>query len=250
MHNDILTTELLDSRSKPVDQLSDKDALIWMLNNQAESFNALKGQLNEIEIAVGQIYKHLKKSTLGRIIYCGAGTSARIGVQDGTELFPTFGWPKKRVGFIVAGGKSSIFEAIENAEDNSEKVLNSILDGPVVNYNDVLIALAASGNTPFTCQVVQEANKLGALTLGISNNLHSKLLNLSNLQIFLDTGPEVVAGSTRLKAGTSQKVCLNLISTLLMSKMGRIKNGYMSHMVATNKKLRQRKNKINKLLSQ
>lgn len=248
MKDNILTTEILDNRSKPIDKLNDKDALACMLNNQAESFLAIQNQLTKIKSIVVQIYQHLKKSSKGRIIYCGAGTSARIGVQDGTELYPTFGWPKNRVGFVIAGGKSSIFESIENAEDNSENVLNSILDGRVVDSNDVILAIAASGNTPFTCQAVKEANNLGALTLGIANNLDCKLLNLSKLNIFLDTGPEIIAGSTRLKAGTSQKVCLNLISTLLMVKMGRIKNGYMSHMVATNNKLRLRKNKINKIL--
>jgi N-acetylmuramic acid 6-phosphate etherase len=239
-------TEKLDKRKKPIDQLNDQEALKVMLNSQAESILAVRNNLENLENIVLEIYCHLSKSDEGRIIYTGAGTSARIGVQDGAELYPTFGWPRNRVGFLIAGAKKALFESIENAEDNILKVLDGI-DGDTVCEKDVIIALAASGNTPYTCEVTKKSNQLGALTLGIANNKECKLLNESKLKVFLDTGPEVVSGSTRLKAGTSQKICLNLISTLLMSKFGRIKNGYMSHMVATNEKLRLREKEINKL---
>ena len=190
------------------------------------------------------IYDHLSKNNESKIIYAGAGTSARIGVQDGAELFPTFGWPRERIAFLIAGNKKALFESVENAEDNVSSGLNR-LD---ISNKDVVIGIAASGNTPDTCKVIEKSNEIGALSVGISNNNDSELLRISKLKIFLDTGPEVLAGSTRLKAGTAQKICLNLISTLLMSKFGRIKNGHMSHMVASNKKLRLRQKKIHQLL--
>ena len=249
MTDDTPITEKLDSRKKPIDQMNDYEALLSMLDSQSESIVAIRNMLNNIEKVVFEIYTHLKKSNQGRIIYCGAGTSARIGVQDGTELFPTFGSPKNRVDFLIAGGKTSLFEALENAEDNTKNVLSGVVGGFDISKHDVLIAITASGNTPFTCRAAKDAKKLGALTLGISNNKNSILFEHSKLKIFLNTGPEILAGSTRLKAGTSQKICLNLISTLLMSKLGRIKNGHMSHMVATNQKLRLRQSKIKETLN-
>ena len=110
--------------------------------------------------------------------------------------------------------------------------------------DDVIIVLAASGNTPFTCKVLKEANKKNALTIAISNNPSGKLLQFGKYQIILDTKEELIAGSTRLKAGTAQKICLNIISSLVMVKMGRVKNGKMSHMLPTNQKLRDRKIRI------
>ena len=242
-------TENLDNRKQPIDQLNDQDALMVMINSHAESILAVKKNIENIANIVLEIFEHLSNSEEGRIIYVGAGTSARIGVQDGAELYPTFGWPRKRVAFLIAGGKKALFESIENAEDNIYSVLEEIEGNPVCE-KDVIIALAASGQTPYTCEVVTKSNELGALSLGISNNNDCALLNNSKLNIFLDTGSEIISGSTRLKAGTSQKICLNLISTLLMSKFGRIKYGQMSHMVPTNKKLRVRQKIINELLKE
>ena len=237
-------TEYLDNRKKPIDQVNDEDALKVMLNSHAESIEVINSVLKDIQKATIQMYDHLSKTKDSKIIYAGARTSARIGVQDGAELYPTFGWAREKVGFLIAGNKQALFESIENAEDR----VDSVLDEVVVSSQDIVLALAASGNTPYTCKVVEEANKIGALTIGISNNRDGKLLTISKLKICLDTGSEIVAGSTRLKAGTAQNICLNLISTLLMSKFGRVKNGQMSHMVVTNNKLRIRQKVINKLL--
>jgi len=177
------------------------------------------------------------------LIYAGAGTSGRIGVQDGVELLPTFSWPQKRLDYIIAGGKKAILKSIENAEDDTHQAIDMVLKKSV-SSQDVVIALAASGNTPFTCKILEEANKIGALTIGISNNPNGNLLKFADSKIILDTKEEVIAGSTRLKAGTAQKICLNIISSLVMIKMGRVKNGKMSHMLPTNQKLRDRKIRI------
>ena len=192
--------------------------------------------INSIELAINQIYDHLVINTKGRLIYVGAGTSGRIGVQDGVELFPTFNWPKHRLEYILAGGNKAIFNAIENAEDDTLKAVEATSE-KFINSQDVVIGLAASGNTPFTCKVMEEARKKGALTIAISNNPKGHLLKFGQVQIILDTKEEVISGSTRLKAGTAQKICLNIISSMVMTKMGRVRNGMMSHMVPTNKKL-------------
>ena len=184
----------------------------------------------------------------GKIIYAGAGTSIRIAVQDGVELYPTFGWPTKRLGFIIAGGKQALTKSVENAEDDIIDAKKQFMNLDVTK-KDIIICLAASGNTPFSCKVAEIANDKGVFTIGISNNPRGKLLNHTKFKLILDTGSEVVAGSTRLKAGSAQKICLNMISTLLMIKLGRVKNGQMSHLVATNAKLRDRKKRIIDLIT-
>ena len=139
----------------------------------------------------------------------------------------------------------NISAAVENAEDDVLEAKKNTLE-KVINSEDVVIGLAASGDTPFTCKVLEESNKTGALTIAISNNPKGEILNFGQCQIILNTKEEVISGSTRLKAGTAQKICLNTISSMVMVKMGRVKNGVMSHMVPTNEKLRQRKERINK----
>ena len=196
-----------------------------------------------IEIATDKIYQHLNLNPKGRLIYVGAGTSGRIGVQDGVELLPTFSWPKSRLDYILAGGKAALLNSIENAEDDILEATKIVLTKSI-NSEDVIIGLAASGNTPFTCKVLEEANKKNALTVAISNNPSGKLLEFGKCQIILDTKEELIAGSTRLKAGTAQKICLNIISSLVMVKMGRVKNGKMSYMLPTNQKLRDRRLRI------
>ena len=244
MKKNIPATELLYPKSKPLDQLSMSDGASLMINEQIKAAIEVKKVLKSIEFAIDKIYNHLKLSANGRLVYTGAGTSGRIGVQDGVELFPTFNWPKRRLDFIIAGGNKAILNAVENAEDDilAAKIITSKKS---INSEDVVIGLAASGNTPFTCKVLEESNKKGAFTIAISNNPKGKILNFGQCQIILNTKEEVISGSTRLKAGTAQKICLNIISSMVMVKMGRVKNGIMSHMVPTNAKLRQRKFRIN-----
>ena len=189
----------------------------------------------------------MAKNRKSSLIYIGAGTSGRIGVQDAVELYPTFSWPKNRIKFIIAGGKRGVTNSIEDSEDDVSKARGEIKKIQNIK-NDVVIGISASGNTPFTVQALSIAKKKGALTIGISNNLNSPLLKTSELKIFLNTGREVVAGSTRLKAGTSQKVCLNLLSTLLMVKLKKVKDGRMINLKPLNKKLRERMKNIKKYL--
>ena len=233
-------TELLYKKSKPIDKLNTLDGINLMINEQRRAIIELKSATESIEEAINKIYNHLSENKEGRLIYVGAGTSGRIGVQDGVELFPTFNWPHNRVDFIIAGGSSAILKTVENAEDNIELANDAVMNKSLSSH-DVVIGLAASGNTPFTCKVMKEAYERKALTISISNNPEGNILKFGKIKIFLDTQEEVIAGSTRLKAGTAQKACLNIISSMVMIKMGKVKNGYMIDMVPTNEKLRKRK---------
>ncbi len=175
----------------------------------------------------------------GRLAYAGAGTSGRIGVQDGAELPPTFNWPRDRLVMLMAGGMAALTQAAEGAEDRDDMARQDVsaagIGGP-----DVLLAAAASGATPYTVACVSAARSAGALTIGIANTPGAPLLVASEYAILVETGPEAVAGSTRLAAGTAQKVVLNLFSTLLMIRMGRVYRGQMVNMQARNAKLRRR----------
>ncbi len=243
MKKNIPKTELLYKKSKPIDQLDLLDGVQLMLNEQKKASDAVKKSSKEIKFAINQIYEHLVKYDKGRLIYVGAGTSGRIGVQDGVELFPTFNWPKDRLEFIIAGGTKAILNSIENAEDDVNKA-NEVVHKKSIGFKDVVIGLAASGNTPFTCKVLEKSYSKNALTIAISNNPNGDIFNFGKINIKLDTKEEVIAGSTRLKAGTAQKICLNIISSMVMLKMGKVKNGLMNDMVPTNQKLRKRKKTI------
>lgn len=181
----------------------------------------------------------LRLGASGRLVYVGAGTSGRIGVQDGVELTPTFNWDPARVAYLMAGGDGALLRSVENAEDDAagarERIAVLALTGA-----DVVIGVAASGATPFTVAAVEAAREAGALTIGVANNPGAPLVAAAEIGVTIDTGAEVVAGSTRMKAGTAQKVALNLFSTMTMIRLGRVYRGMMVHMRATNAKLRLR----------
>ena len=162
-------------------------------------------------------------------------------------MYPTFGWAKQRFEFILAGGKKALTTSVENSEDAKETAMH-YLKKLKVSEKDVVIGVAASGNTSFTCQVLKEAYNMNALTIGLTNNPNGDLIKYSKYYIFLDTGEEVITGSTRLKAGTSQKICLNIISSIVMTKLGFVRDGLMINLVPSNKKLRKRKISINNYL--
>ena len=241
-------TESNLNKNNYIDKLKDKEALELIINNQYESFKALKKAIPDIITSVNEIYKRLKKSSSGRIVYVGAGSSGRIGDQDGVELYPTFGWDKNRLDYVIAGGEKALINSVEGAEDNEIDGKNQVSQKKIT-AEDVIIGIAASGSTPFTISFIKEARKRGALTIGISNNVNTSIQKFSEIGITLDTGAEVISGSTRLKAGTSQKICLNAISTMLMIKFKKVKNGQMVFMKDSNKKLKLRRKRINILLN-
>jgi len=175
----------------------------------------------------------------GRLAYAGAGTSGRIGVQDGAELGPTFDWPAERLLFLMAGGEAALIRSAEGAEDRADTAELDVHSAGL-GARDVLVGIAASGSTPYTVTCVRAARSAGALTIGVANSPGSALLEAAEHPILIETGPEVVAGSTRLKAGTAQKAVLNLFSTAVMTQLGRVYRGQMVDMLASNDKLRRR----------
>jgi N-acetylmuramic acid 6-phosphate etherase len=179
----------------------------------------------------------------GRLAYAGAGTSGRLAVQDGAELMPTFSWPQERLLLLIAGGRDALVQSVEGAEDGSEEAIR-LVRRYEMETRDVLIAVAASGTTPFTLACLREAKQRGALTIAIANNRDTPLLAEAGHPIWLDTGPEPIAGSTRMKAGTAQRIALNLLSSLVMIRLGRVYRGLMVDLKAVNKKLIRRSEKI------
>jgi N-acetylmuramic acid 6-phosphate etherase len=172
----------------------------------------------------------------GRIIYVGAGTSGRLGLLDSVELHPTFSWPRDRVVALLAGGTAAVHEAVEGAEDDRERGgrdLAALGPGPY----DVVLLLAASGATPYTLGALAAARSAGAFTVGIANNPDSPLAAEAEVGIVLDTGPEVISGSTRLKAGTAQKIALNSFSSAVMVKLHKVFGNLMVDVRPTNVKL-------------
>jgi len=175
----------------------------------------------------------------GRLVYAGAGTSGRLAVLDAVELVPTFSWPRERALCLIAGGPSAVLQAVENAEDEAEAGARDMGTVPV-GCEDVAILVAASGRTPYTLGALAKAREAGALTVAIANNAEAPLLLDADIAISLPTGPEVVAGSTRLKAGTAQKIALNTLSTALMVRLHKTHGHLMVDVKATNAKLRER----------
>ena len=240
------TTESLPRQSRWLDQLDDAEAMAIMAEDQQLAAAAVHTSIDSITQAAIAVYAKLAAHPESRLFYAGAGTSIRIGVQDGVELSPTFDWPEDRTGFIIAGGEAALTRSVENAEDDAETAATSVAEQ--ITKNDVLIGIAASGTTAFTLKAVEAASSLGALTIGVANNANTPLTAMADYGITLLTGAESVAGSTRMKAGTSQKICLNLISTLVMVRMGRVQNGVMSAMRPANAKLRDRQKRIDAFL--
>lgn len=172
----------------------------------------------------------------GRLFYIGAGTSGRLGILDASEIPPTFGMPHDRVIGIIAGGDGAIRKAVEFAEDHTKQAWKD-LQAYDITQNDVLVGIAASGTTPYVLGGIGDAKKNGLLTAGITNNPGSPLALLADIPIEVEVGPEFVTGSTRMKSGTSQKLVLNMISTALMIKIGRVKGNKMVDMQLSNNKL-------------
>ncbi len=172
----------------------------------------------------------------GRLLYAGAGTSGRLGVLDSVELGPTFGWPAERAVAMLAGGAPAMFVAVEGAEDDRERGAADLLArGPT--RNDVLLAIAASGATPYVLGALDAARSAGALTIGLANSPGAPVASQAEIGIVLDTGPEVISGSTRLKAGTAQKIALNSFSSSLMVRLNKVYGNLMVDVRATNAKL-------------
>lgn len=232
-----MATEEVDPRFADLDAWSLQSAMEAMWEGQLAAVAAVGRALPAITAAANAATEVL--GDRGRLIYVGAGTSGRVAVQDGAELTPTFAWPRDRVHFIIAGGPSAFVASIEGAEDDAADAIKQI-DAAQLSEHDVVIGVAASGTTPFTVAALQRADKCGAVTIGIASNDGTPLLTSAKYPVLVETGRELIAGSTRMKAGTAQKIVLNLISTGIMLRLGRVYRGMMVNMQATNVKLKRR----------
>ena len=227
-------TEIVSPRYTGIDAWEPSEILEALIEGQLAAVAAVRAARRAIEQAALATEARLREG--GRLVYAGAGTSGRLAAQDGAELSPTFSWPKERVLFLLAGGEGALIEAVEGAEDRPEHGADLVRENGI-GPTDVLIALAASGTTLFTLACLREAKLRGALAIGIANNAKTPLLTEADHGIWLDTGPESIAGSTRMKAGTAQKATLNLLSSLVMIRLGHVYGGLMVDVQASNKKL-------------
>ncbi len=220
---------------RDLDSWSLEQSLRAIIDSNRRAIDAVAASLPELGRAATGLAERLGRG--GRLVYIGAGTSGRLALQDAAELSPTFGFDKTLV--LMAGGSDAGSRAEEGAEDDQESALQAV-DRAAVESGDAVIGLAASGRTPFTLAGVSEARRRGAFTVGIANNAGSPLLDTAEVGILLDSGPEVLAGSTRMAAGTAQKVVLNALSTSVMAKLGGAYGNLMVGMRPRNAKLRQR----------
>ena len=233
----LLATEQPSTQHPDLDLLNTPELLAALLDDQAGALRAVQAAALAIAVAIDLTAERLLLG--GRLVYLGAGTSGRLGVLDGVELLPTFSWPPERLVTLIAGGQRAMFRSAEGAEDDREAGERD-LRAARLSRHDVLIALAASGTTPYVLGGVEYARSVGALSIGISNNPGSPLLLLAQVAITLDTGPEVISGSTRLKAGTAQKMTLNALSSAVMVRLDKVYGNLMVDLKVSNAKLRRR----------
>ncbi|WP_297798286.1 N-acetylmuramic acid 6-phosphate etherase [uncultured Eudoraea sp.] len=216
-------------------ELMNTESILKNINNEDKKIaGAVQKSIPQITKLVNALENRFYEG--GRLFYIGAGTSGRLGVLDASEIPPTYGMPHDRVIGLIAGGDSAIRKAVEFAEDDTEQAWLD-LKAYDISAKDVLVGIAASGTTPYVLGGIREAKAHGILTAGITNNPGSPLATSSDISIEIDVGPEFVTGSTRMKSGTSQKLVLNMITTALMIRVGRVKGNKMVNMQLSNNKL-------------
>ncbi|MBP1045111.1 N-acetylmuramic acid 6-phosphate etherase [Enterococcus sp. BWM-S5] len=232
-----LTTEARNPRTQNIDQLRTLD-MVQMINDEDKKVaEAVEKVLPEIAAAVDAMTERFISG--GRMIYCGAGTSGRLGALDAIELTPTYSVSPDRAFGILAGGKDAMFTAVEGAEDSKELAIED-LKKVHLNKNDVVIAIAASGRTPYAVSAIEYGNELGALTISVTCNAAGLMNQIAQIGVAPVVGPEVITGSTRMKSGTAQKMVLNMLSTGVMVRSGKVYQNLMVNVQPTNLKLIQR----------
>lgn len=232
-----LTTEKRNERSMNLDTLSTEQVIRLMNEEDAVVPKAIEQIVPTIAKAVDAITARFKKN--GRLIYIGAGTSGRLGVLDAVECVPTFGVPPEKVVGVIAGGDRAMYRAVEGAED-SPTLGQQDLTALSLTKEDVVVGIAASGRTPYVIGALTYANEVGAETIALSCNQDAEISAFANIAIEVIVGAEVLTGSTRLKAGTAQKLVLNMLSTASMIGIGKVYNNLMVDVQPTNEKLRVR----------
>lgn len=233
----MLKTEMRNPRTYNIGEMPTYDIIKIINEENSNVIAAIDKALPEIEKACDAAADTIKNA--GRVFYIGSGTSGRLAVCDAAECPPTFGVPYDLFNGIIAGGEQCMFKAAENAEDNPEMSVND-LKSRNFNSKDILIGISASGSAAYVISAIKYAKSAGARTVSITNNPDTEMGAIADINICADTGPEVITGSTRMKAGTAQKIILNMISTAAMVKCGCVYENLMINLKPTNKKLRKR----------
>ena len=234
-------TEKRNIASKGIDERPIREILDIINKEDQKITQAIHSQLSQIEVAVEEIVTAIKAG--GSVYLVGAGSSGRLCVLEASEIPPTFGLPPDKISAVIAGGVKAIYSSVEAAEDDS---LNGVLEMEKLGLkkNDIVIGVAASGSTPFVLGSIEKAQQLGVSTIGLSCNNGTPLSHLVDTAIEVVVGPEVVAGSTRMKAGTAQKMVLNMMTTTAMIRLGYVYDGFMVGVQSTNIKLKERSKRI------
>tara|TARA_R110002074_G_scaffold203432_6_gene371374 strand:- start:5405 stop:6217 length:813 start_codon:yes stop_codon:yes gene_type:complete len=216
-------------------ELMDTQTILQKMNEEDQKVaSAVKKTIPQVTKLVDELAKRFEMG--GRLFYIGAGTSGRLGILDASEIPPTFGMPHDRVIGLIAGGDTAIRKAVENAEDATKQAWVDLMEHDITK-NDVVVGIAASGSTPYVIGGLEDAKRNGILTAAITNNPGAPIARIADIPIEINVGPEFLTGSTRMKSGTSQKLVLNMISTALMIKIGRVKGNKMVNMQLSNDKL-------------
>ena len=233
----MLNTEQPSAAHPRLDEYETGELVDALIDDQSYAFAAVRSAAATIAEAVDAAVPRIRAG--GRLVYVGAGTSGRLGLLDSVELRPTFSWPEARAVSVLAGGRDAVYKAIEGVEDDGAQGAADIVAAGV-GRNDVVLLITASGTTPYVRGALAAACAAGALTIGIVNNSGTPIATGTDIGIALDTGSEAISGSTRMKAGTAQKIALNAFSTALMVRLNRVFGNLMVDVSATNAKLLQR----------
>jgi N-acetylmuramic acid 6-phosphate etherase len=230
-------TEQRNPRTRGLDAMSTSGILRAIHREDATVARAVAGAIPAIDRAVEAIVATLNRG--GRVFYVGAGTSGRLAALDAAEIPPTFGTPARKVQAVIAGGRRALTHAVEGAEDNEAQGARD-LAARRLTRNDAVIGITASGATPYVLGALAYARRRGAVVIGFTSNPRTPVARLAPISIVTETGPEAITGSTRMKAGTAQKMVLNMLSTTVMTRLGRVYDNWMIGVALTNRKLKQR----------
>lgn len=241
-----MRTEKPNEDAEGLHEKSTKEVLKIINSEDKKIATTVEEEIPEIEKTVEIFARTIKNG--GSVYYVGAGTSGRLGILDASEIPPTFGLEEDKVVGLIAGGKDAIISAKEGREDDKEAGKQLIRERNIGD-SDMVIGISASGRTPFVLGCLEEARSNGSATAGISNNSGAPISKYSDITFTAETGPEIIAGSTRMKAGTAQKMILNMISTAAMVKLGKVYDNFMVDLVASNEKLKDRAKRILKSLT-
>ena len=232
-----MNTECVNKATQNISEVSTEEMLVMINNEDKTVADAVEKAIPQVTKLVDKAYEILSNG--GRVFYCGAGTSGRLAVADAAELPPTYGLSPEKIVAIIAGGIGAMVNASEGCEDSRERALATFKEYGITG-NDMVIGISASGGAPFVITVMEEAKKLGCPVGCITNNENTLMEKCADITVAALTGAEAIKGSTRMKAGSAQKMILNMFSTAVCIKLGFVYKNYMVNMVTSNRKLRKR----------